>query len=258
MSVKAKNLVPTLLCAALASVGCERATKGQRVAEIRVDLGKGVFIEMVHVSRGAFRMGDAEPYGKRNLRWVEITKEFAIGKYEVTQQQYEHVMGVNPSVHRGPQNAVDTVNYHEAVEFCKRLTKMTGRNFRLPREAEWEYACRAGSTTKYCFGDDAKKLRDYGWAISDTRWPNPPVGQKLPNSWRIHDMHGNVWEWCADLYTGPVRGVYDDTYADNAVMRGGSWMDDPNACDSTVRFGYPFYVRDDDQGFRVACDVSAE
>jgi formylglycine-generating enzyme required for sulfatase activity len=156
-------------------------------------------------------------------------KSFRIGKYPVTQVQYQAVMGANPSYFQGnPQNPVENVSYDDAETFCQKLSKATGKQYRLPTEAEWEYACRAGTTSDY-YGD-------YAWYKGNSQQTTHPVGQKKPNAWGLYDMRGNVWEWCED-----------------GCLRGGSWDTDP--------LNYRSMVRNDDVrrdipinviGFRVA------
>ena len=165
---------------------------------------------------------------------------FKIGKYPITQEQYKAVMGTNPSHFQGnPQNPVESVSYDDAVAFCKKLSEMTGKNYRLPTEAEWEYACRAGTTTGYYFGNDYRQLGDYAWYYDNSQGTTHPVGQKKPNNWGLYDMHGNVWEYCQE-----------------GVNRGGSWGDSPGFCrsatrdDDFFRRNYRSYY----SGFRVACD----
>jgi formylglycine-generating enzyme required for sulfatase activity len=120
---------------------------------------------------------------------------FKIGKYPVTQAQYEAVMETNPSYFmNNPQNPVEQVSYDNAVAFCQKLSEITGKNYRLPTNSEWEYACRAGTTTTYYFGDDANQLGDYAWYSENSGFITHPVGQKKPNGWGLYDMHGNVWE----------------------------------------------------------------
>ena len=101
---------------------------------------------------------------------------------------------------------METVTWEDAVEFCRKLSQKTGQTVRLPTEAEWEYACRAGSTTRYCFGDDGKAASKYAWSTENSEKTTHPVGQKAPNAWGLYDMHGNVWEWCADWYCATVPG----------------------------------------------------
>ena len=136
---------------------------------------------------------------------VSITKPFYLGVTEVTQEQYQKVMGTNPSYFKGPQNPVETVSWADAVEFCRKLSAMpaektAGHVYRLPTEAEWEYACRAGTTTAYSFGDDASRLGDYGWFGGNSDSKTHQVGEKKPNAWGLYDMHGGVYEWCQDRY----------------------------------------------------------
>jgi formylglycine-generating enzyme required for sulfatase activity len=165
---------------------------------------------------------------------------FAIGKYPVTQEQYEAVMGTNPSWFQdNPQNPVESVSWNNAQVFCQKLSEMTGKTYRLPTEAEWEYACRAGTDTVYYFGNDANQLGDYAWYWGNSQETTHPVGQKLPNAWGLYDMHGNIEEWCQEV-----------------VLRGGSWADFPNNCRTAIRDF--FNVRRNDNfnayGFRVVCD----
>ena len=143
---------------------------------------------------------------------------FAIGKYPITQEQYQEVMGTNPSHFQGnPQNPVESVSYDDAQAFCQKLSQLTGKNYRLPTEAEWEYACRAGTETLFSFGNDDNQLGDYAWYWGNSQETTHPVGLKLPNAWGLYDMHGNVWEWC------------------EGFMRGGSWSNYPGYCHAFLR-----------------------
>jgi formylglycine-generating enzyme required for sulfatase activity len=170
---------------------------------------------------------------------------FAIGKYPITQSQYEAVMGVNPSYFKNnPQNPVEQVSYDDAIAFCQELSQVTGKNYRLPTEVEWEYACRAGTTTDYYFGDyfddNCNYLKDYAWYYDNSRSTTHSVGFKRPNAWGLYDMHGNVWEWCQKGY-----------------MRGGSWGSSPTYCFSDFRHNYDRRsFCGDDIGFRVVCNVN--
>jgi formylglycine-generating enzyme required for sulfatase activity len=180
----------------------------------------------------------------------------------VTQQQYEKVMGANPSSVKGSKRPVDTVSWIDAHEFCLRLSKMENRPYRLPTEAEWEYACRAGTTTDYYWGN--KPDDRYAWTEHNSSYIVHDVGTRLPNAWGLHDMSGNVWEWCADMYVdysrrrtsqnGPKR-LSNEPFR---VLRGGSWYDvlgGLTMCRSTSRTGGPQVSRlGHHVGFRIVLD----
>lgn len=157
---------------------------------------------------GEFMMGSPKMEPGRNSNEMQhkvtLTQPFLIGTYEVTQSQYEKVAGSNPSRYQGANNPVDTVNWDDAVEFCRLLSvlpaeRAAGREYRLPTEAEWEYACRAGATTAYSFGNDVSQLGRYAWFEGNGGATTHAVGMKTANPWGLYDMHGNSWEWCFDL-----------------------------------------------------------
>jgi len=158
---------------------------------------------------------------------------FLIGKLEVTQAQWKAVMGANPSFSEGDENPVERVSWNDCQEFLKKLSPMVGRNgCRLPTEAEWEYACRAGTHTRFSYGDDPdlSALGEYGWEAGAGQWGSShPVGQKRPNPWGLHDMHGNVSEWCHSLYQpypyDASDGREDPATSGLRILRGGSWFD---------------------------------
>jgi formylglycine-generating enzyme required for sulfatase activity len=226
-------------------------------------ISKGITLEMVGLPAGQFIMGspdsdrDATSYEKPQHP-VKINS-FAIGKYPVTQAQYEAVMGNNPSLFQNnPQNPVEKVSWNDAQAFCQKLSQITGKTYRLPTEAEWEYACRAGTTTRYYFGDDANQLGDYAWHNGNSQDKTHPVGQKRPNAWGLYDMSGNVWEWCEDNWHDNYIGAPKDGSAwltndnDYQILRGGSWYSLPDFCRSAYRYGNSrgdlnYY------GFRVVC-----
>jgi formylglycine-generating enzyme required for sulfatase activity len=188
---------------------------------------------------------------------VMISKAFYMGVTEVTQTQYERVMGKNPSKFKGPQKPVECVSWHDATAFCTALSKKTGRAVRLPTEAEWEYACRSGTTTRFGFGDHDKDLSAYGWSKVDRGAETSLVGQKKPNQWGLYDMHGNVWEWCRDWYDAKFyarrRNVNPEntTEAKYRVLRGGSRISTPVSCRSASRNKYFSSSRNNNLGFRV-------
>jgi formylglycine-generating enzyme required for sulfatase activity len=217
---------------------------------------------------------------------VTISRDYHLGMHEVTQAQYKKIMGKNPSEFQGDAVAkrhpgtnrvvkeVDSANYpveqvswDDAVEFCQRLSalpeeKKAGRVYRLPTEAEWEYACRAGSQMAYSFGSDEKSLVNFGWYKSNSNSMTHAVGLKKANAWGLYDMHGNVWEWCADWYgeyhKGTVndpRGPEDGSYR---VNRGGCWLSlsVDLLCRSAIRSGAVPSFRSFNLGFRVAMTSS--
>ncbi|MCY3018209.1 MAG: formylglycine-generating enzyme family protein [Planctomycetota bacterium] len=171
---------------------------------------------------------------------VTLTTPFYMGKYPVTQEQYMQVMGTNPSHFKGQNLPVETVSWDNAAEFCKKVSEKTGLMVRLPTDAEREYACRAGTTTTYNTGDSDADLDKAAWYYANSKSTTHPVGQKAANAWGLHDMHGNVWEWCLDLWQehyGPEAAV-DPKGPENGqarVLRGGSWGDDAGNCRSAYR-----------------------
>ena len=229
----------------------------------------GLGMRFAFISSGKFQMGSAESEGGRHddeLRHeVHLTKWFYLSVHSVTQDQWHRLMGTKPwrgkkHVREGVKYPATYVTWNDAVEFCQKLTERERVEHRLPTEAEWEYACRAGATTAYSFGDNASSLNDYGWYDENT-WElrnkyAHTVGKKRPNSWGLYDMHGNVWEWCADWYgeyaSGLVTGPSGPAEGEYRVARGGSWDDSAYTCRSALR------VRDDPAdcssglGFRVA------
>ncbi len=235
--------------------------------ELAIDLGGVVKLEMVLIPAGEFLMGspdsdkDAQGWEKPQHR-VRITKPFYLGKYLVTQEQWGAVMGSNPSRIKGPKNPVEMVSWEDCQEFLKRLNaKVGGGKFQLPTEAQWEYACRAGSTMRYCFGDDEKQLGEYAWYDKNSGSKTHPVGEKKPNAWGLYDMHGNVWEWCQDwsdagyYAKSPTDDPTGPTGGSDRVFRGGSWNLPAWLCRSAYRLEPGLRIRI--LGFRVS-QVPAE
>jgi formylglycine-generating enzyme required for sulfatase activity len=213
----------------------------------------------------SFVMGsDQGPAEEQPAHKVTLAYPFAIGKYEVTQELYAAIAGNNPSKWKGPRNSAEMLNWAEAQEFCRRLTlelrkrKLLGDDevIRLPSEAEWEHACRGGTTTKYSFGDDAKDLGDFAWFTGNAKGNDPPVGVKKPNPWGLYDMHGYVWEWCLDAWREDYKGAPADgspAKDDNIkkrVIRGGAWTEPADKCRSAFREGAPVETRSAAIGLR--------
>ncbi len=209
--------------------------------------------------------------GEQPQHRVRITRPFYLGVYEVTQAEFEEVMGKNPSMFpKGGGGAeevsgkdtssypVEMVSWEDAVEFCKRLSAKEGKTYRLPTEAEWEYACRAGTTTRFGFGDDPASLGEYAWYRDNSDWKTHSVGEKKPNAWGVHDVHGNVWEWCADWYDGdyyidaPTDDPSGPVTGSGRVFRGGCWRSVAGHCRAAGRYGCVPQGRIDYLGFRVA------
>lgn len=210
---------------------------------------------------------------------VELSQGFWLGETEVTQGQWQKLMGTSPwsggkggidgrvlHAKEGPNYAASYISYDDALSFCEKLTSQeqdAGRlpkswKYALPTEAQWEFACRAGSKRTFSFGDDATWLSDYAWfreKPNDLKGDAHKVGLKKPNSWGLCDMHGNLWEWCQDLYASELPGGKDPvatSTAKNRVIRGGSWLDVAAGCSSTNRFYYNPGMQSRVQGFRIA------
>lgn len=221
--------------------------------------GKGKF-------PASFKMGSAADGAKELKPVVEVTFKapFAVAKYEVTQELYELLMGKNPSKWKGPRNSVEMVSWDEATEFCKKATdelrkrKLIADNevIRLPSEAEWEYACRAGTTTAYSFGDKGEDLGEYAWFTGNAKGNDPPVGKKKPNAWGLYDMHGYVWEWTADAWADNHQGASPEGKPRQGeaksprLVRGGAWTSTAEKCQSAWREKRAADFRGDDVGFR--------
>ena len=191
---------------------------------------------------GIFTMGEGS-----DTHQVKLTKPFYLGKYQVTQREWEKVMGSNPSHFKGDDLPVDSVSWEDCQEFIRKLNALEGTDkYRLPTEAEWEYACRAGSSNMYCFGDDENKLKEYAWFYGNSGSKTHPVGKLKPNAWELHDMHGNVWEWCEDWYGGYPKSETTNPMGPSTgsrrVVRGGSWLNSAEFCRSAYRgWGVPGY-----------------
>ncbi|MDP6043968.1 MAG: formylglycine-generating enzyme family protein, partial [Phycisphaerae bacterium] len=203
---------------------------------------------------------------EKPVHQVTISKPFYMGIHEVTQSQWKAVMGTEPWVGKtyaksNGSHAASYISWDDTIKFCETLSKKTGKKVTLPTEAQWEYACRAGSKTAYYFGDDASKLGDYAW-YSDNAYKQDEkyahgVGQKKPNAFGLYDMHGNVYEWCSDWYDekfyAKAKNVDPEntTKATARVLRGGSWSYFPGICRAANRDGFTAVYRNCILGFRV-------
>ncbi len=222
-------------------------------------------MEFVLIRPDTFAMGSPDSdqdadHDEKPTHEVTISQPFYLGRYEVTQAQWQAVMGNNPSKFKGNDRPVENVSWDDVQQFIQKLNEKekqaSGTLYRLPTEAEWEYAARAGTTTRYSFGDEASQLGDYAWYGKNAGNTTHPVGQKKPNPWGLHDMHGNVWEWVQDWHgdyppesvtdpTGPATGVL-------RVLRGGSWISNGQDVRSANRNRNDPGNRNDGIGFRLA------
>jgi formylglycine-generating enzyme required for sulfatase activity len=233
----------------------------QKEVEEKEDLGKGVSLDMVLIPAGKFIMGSpaSEPSRQPNERQHEVTltKPFYIGKYEVTQDQWQAVMGDNPSSVKGPRLPVTDIFWENSQDFIKKLNTKTNGGYRLPTEAEWEYACRAGTTTAYLVGDSLTKT-DANIEGGSTK----SVGSYKPNSFGLYDMHGNVYEWCEDWYRFYLPGTETDpkgpATGSGRVLRGGSFFYAGSGARSSLRFLCLPNHRLDHLGFRLARTVDVK
>lgn len=275
------------------SVGMILLTFAQNLqAQKPKEITNSIGMKLVLIPKGSFTRGsppsEEGSHDDERQHEVTITKDYYLGSHEVTQDQYLKVMGVNPSKFQGdilaerhPKTGrvvmdvdssnypVETITWLDAREFCKRLSKLpeekkAGRVFRLPTEAEWEYACRAGSQTAYSFGESPESLGDYSWYQGNSKNKSHTVGAKKPNAWGLYDMHGNVWELCSDLIADYPKGAVSDPTGPsqdhgissvNHVIRGGCWDVTVAGCRSAKRErcdNAQFKV-----GFRVALEFSS-
>ncbi|MTJ08901.1 bifunctional serine/threonine-protein kinase/formylglycine-generating enzyme family protein [Anabaena sp. UHCC 0204] len=240
------------------------------------DLGNGVKLEMVEIPAGTFYMGSPENEAKRRDNESpqhEVTvPSFFIGKYPLTQAQYQAIIGSNPAYFKGNGSTpltnhrpVEQVSWNDAVAFCQKLSQNTGKNYKLPSEAQWEYACRAGTTTPFYFGESitpdlVNYNGDYAYAAAPKgkyRKQTTDVGTFPPNAFGLYDMHGNVWEWCEDDWqenyiNAPINGIALTRLGNNPrLLRGGSWNSIASYCRAADRYRDARGIRYDFLGFRV-------
>jgi len=236
-----------------------------------IQLPNGEEMAFVYIPSGNFLMGSApdelERHGDEGpVRRVHLTKGFYMGTYEVTQAQWESVMGENPSVFKNftdaSQHPVDMISWNRAQEFVEKINGLGVGTFRLPTEAEWEYACRAGTETRYYWGTDSTdwKVYDYAWAFSQAEGRSHAVGLKKPNAWALYDMSGNVWEWCSDWRSSAYNpaDTLNPTGAETGekkVYRGGSWFNKPSTLRTANRNGHEPDKVDPNAGLRLVMEL---
>jgi formylglycine-generating enzyme required for sulfatase activity len=232
-----------VLLALLAAPACDRrqSTQPQTNPPLSAEVPRPVpLTNMVLIKSGSFI---------RSGHTVTVSHDFWLGKYEVTQREYHAVTGINPSHFKeDPDCPVEKVRWTEAAAFCRAVTERerqahhlpTGYEYRLPTEAEWEYACRAGTTNLYSFGDDPTVAGQFAWTLENSDGKTHPVGQKLPNPWGLHDVHGNAWEWCSDWFapfpTSDTRDPIGPGTGTFKVFRGGGWNNAVELARSANRF----------------------
>jgi formylglycine-generating enzyme required for sulfatase activity len=239
--------------------GVETTTKGQP-KELVVHLD-GEDLILIRIPAGDFQMGD--PDGKAGTQHhVRITKPFYLSKFPVTQVQWEAVTGNNPSNFYGATRPVERVSWEDCQSFLRKLNMTHGKagKFGLPSEAQWEYACRAGSNTAFFFGDDPSRLGEYAWYEKNSDTETHPVGEKKPNAWGLHDMVGNLAQWCADWYDGRYYDISpeDDptgpATGSERVIRGCGLAPTESGCESGARSGCKPNERALSVGLRVKLD----
>ena len=238
--------------------------------ELAGALTNSIGMKFVLVEPGEFMMGsnNKKTY-ETPSHMVEITQPFYLGVFPVTQEEYQVIVGKNPSRFSGAARLpVERISWDDAVTCAQKLSQLSaelshGLIYRLPTEAEWEYACRSGSTGKWCFGNQESQLGDYAWFDGNCGERTHPVGEKKPNAWGLHDMHGNVLEWCQDYFDAYKgrSGITQDPLVESGsrlirggtrVIRGGSWNLDASCCRSAFRHAIDPSFRTDSFGFRLA------
>ncbi|MDX9753940.1 MAG: formylglycine-generating enzyme family protein [bacterium] len=232
---------------------------------LSLDLPTGATpLEMICLPAGSFLMGSPETEKERYpnegpQHTVHISQPFFLGKYPITQAQWEAVMGTNPSHFKGANLPVEQVSWNDTQEFIQKLNQLNQGTYRLPSEAEWEYACRAGTTTRFYWGDDeaSEQIGDYAWYWINSNSKTQEVGGKQPNAWGLYDMCGNVWEWCQDWFKETFYTVNEITdpagpaSGSKRVHRGGGWNCHARSCRSANRFCYSPTHPVNIHGFRI-------
>jgi len=239
-----------------------------KLEQAKITFMLGPRIEMIRISPGTFEMGSPpEEVGRLRdegpIHTVTISDPFLLATTPITQAQYAAVIGNNPSAFKSEDHPVECVSWDDAMRFCEKISERMDYELTLPTEAQWEYACRAGSQTRYYFGDDERNLGDYAWYGENSGGETHPVGQKKPNAWGLYDMYGNVWEWCRDNWHGDYKGAPTDgsTWEDaegrasGRVVRGGSGGSTGRSCQSAYRYYGAPSIRRSGLGFRIIAPI---
>ena len=253
-------------------VRLEKITGPESGRDWTLSLVGGESIQLKWIAPGSFQMGSNDgDSDEKPVHRVTLTKGYWLGETELTQGQWQSMMSSNPSYFKGSNLPVEMVSWNDAIEFCRKLTEReraagrlpAGLSYTLPTEAQWEYACRAGTTTRYSFGDSKRQLKEYANYEVTPRYGDKataPVGSFKPNGWGLYDMHGNVYEWCLDWYDDyPSESVVDPSGASSGsfrVFRGGSLFNDARYCRSAIRFRYSPGYRFNYLGFRLALTIN--
>ncbi|MDQ1252319.1 MAG: hypothetical protein QG646_1440 [Euryarchaeota archaeon] len=260
---RSKNQIDKSNAAVSKSETIESLMNFEEIDSPKIFTSSSTGMEFVLIPAGKFMMGSPSEEKDRYddevpAHEVTIKNTFYLGKYPVTQKQWEKVMGSNPSRFKGDNLPVEQVSWDDVQKFIKKLAKMEGTDkYRLPSEAEWEYACRARITTRFCFGDNESELGNYGWYDKNSGSTTHPVGQKQPNPFGLYDMHGNVLEWVQDRWHDNYEGspsdgsAWEDVNSSDCVVRGGGWDISAWSCRSAVRFRRAPVFRRINLGFRL-------
>jgi formylglycine-generating enzyme required for sulfatase activity len=267
----ARRANPTIAgapCAALLTLSllsCSETRGPESQDHVAATIVTKAGVEMVVIPGGPFIMGSGDKDEIDEPPHEVVVSPFYIDRYEVTQEEYERVLHKNPSLRKGARQPVEQIRWADAAAYCNARSRLDGlqpvydlktlvcdfgaNGYRLPTEAEWEYAARAGTTTRFFFGDNQAKLKLHAWFTENCMMKPRPVGTRQPNPWGLYDIYGNVWEWCHDFYQedyykkSPKQNPKGPETGRTRVMRGGCWHSRPNKCRSSYRYhDYPDFT----------------
>ncbi|MDR2341524.1 MAG: formylglycine-generating enzyme family protein [Campylobacteraceae bacterium] len=264
-----KNAIIFVFIAALLALnGCSSEKEDRSTNKTYTN---SIAMEFALIPSGSFEMGTDKKaeigiINEFPLHNITISRNFYLAKFEVTQEQWIKIMGNNPSKFKNNLKPVESVSWYDVQKFISKLNALENTTkYRLPTEAEWEYAARAASQSRYSFGDDINELVSYAWYYNKSSkqpFQTHPVGQKKPNRWGLYDMHGNIWEWTADWYDpeyytkSPKKDPINNLSSlKNIAIRGGGWINSAEYMRSAVRHYKAPISKEDDLGFRVAFDI---